>query len=69
MSHYAFRERKDALELEVDWVVVGSGAGGATAAVSLARLGAKVALVEAGAWRDPNQYPLTAYGGMRDLMP
>ena len=56
-------------ELEVDWVVVGSGAGGATAAVSLARGGEQVAVVEAGAWRDPDQYPLSAYGGMRDLMP
>jgi len=69
MSHYAFRPKSEALELEVDWVVVGSGAGGATAAVSLARGGEQVAVVEAGAWRDPDQYPLSAYGGMRDLMP
>jgi len=69
LSHFAYRERGEDLEIEVDWVVVGSGAGGATAAVSLARGGAEVALVEAGAWRNPEQYPKTAYGGMRDLMP
>lgn len=55
-------------DAEVDYVVVGSGAGGATAAVTLARGGARVALVEAGAWRDPHQYPHSVYGGMRDLM-
>jgi choline dehydrogenase-like flavoprotein len=53
---------------EVDVVVVGSGAGGATAAVTLARAGLEVAIVEAGAWRDPEDYPSSAYGGMRDLM-
>lgn len=69
MSHLAFRERGNDLALEVDWVVVGSGAGGATAAVTLARGGDRVALVEAGAWRDPEDYPHSAYGGLRDLMP
>ena len=69
MSHFAFRDRGDDLAVEADWVVVGSGAGGATASVSLARGGDQVAVVEAGAWRDPAQYPHTAYGGMRDLMP
>jgi choline dehydrogenase-like flavoprotein len=28
-----------------------------------------VVLVEAGAWRDPEHYPSSAYGGMRDMMP
>lgn len=56
------------VELEADYVVVGSGAGGATAAVSLARTGASVVLVEAGAWRAPVDYPHTAWGGLRDLM-
>ncbi len=65
-AHVAYRE--EALEAEADFVVVGSGAGGAAAAVTLARGGASVALVEAGAWRDPNDYPHSAYGGMRDLM-
>lgn len=68
-THVPFRSREEAEFIgEVDFVVVGSGAGGATAAVTLARAGAQVAIVEAGAWRDPEDYPWSAYGGMRDLM-
>lgn len=67
MSHIAFQPKGRAIEVEADYVVVGSGAGGATAAVTLARGGAKVALVEAGAWRDPQDYPGSTYGAMRDL--
>lgn len=65
MTHLSFRT--DDVELEVDYVVVGSGAGGATAANALARGGARVALIEAGPWRDPDDYPSTTYGAMRDL--
>ncbi|MEM9188865.1 MAG: GMC family oxidoreductase [Myxococcota bacterium] len=65
MTHLPFQRRD--LDLRVDYVVVGSGAGGATAAVTLARAGASVALVEAGAWRDPADYPSSTYGAMRDL--
>lgn len=68
MGHTAFRERGDDVALEADYVVVGSGAGGAAAAVQLARGGAEVAIVEAGAWRDPEHYPVSAYGAMRDLL-
>lgn len=67
MAHVSFRDVGDDLELEVDYVVVGSGAGGASAAVTLARGGASVAIVEAGAWRDPEHYPSSTYGAMRDL--
>lgn len=66
MSHTSFRREK--VEVEADYVVVGSGAGGATAAVTLARGGAKVAVVEAGPWRDPKDYPATIYGAMRDMV-
>jgi choline dehydrogenase-like flavoprotein len=68
-GHYAFRAKDEAsLDAEADYVVVGSGAGGAAAAVTLARGGARVAIVEAGAWRDPDDYPSSTYGAMRDLM-
>jgi len=56
-----------AVEIEVDFVVVGSGAGGAAAAAILARAGRSVAVVEAGPWRAPEDYPWTTYGAMRDL--
>jgi choline dehydrogenase-like flavoprotein len=55
------------VEIEADFVVVGSGAGGAAAAVVLARSGHRVAIVEAGPWRAPEDYPVTTYGAMRDL--
>lgn len=67
MSHIPFQPAGKPLEIDADYVVVGTGAGGASAAVSLARGGAKVIAVEAGAWRDPPDYPSTTYGAMRDL--
>jgi choline dehydrogenase-like flavoprotein len=68
MSHISFQERGPKTELDADFVVVGSGAGGATAAVTLARGGAKVALVEAGPWREPSDYPSSVYGALRDMI-
>ncbi|MFK7991077.1 MAG: GMC family oxidoreductase N-terminal domain-containing protein [Sandaracinaceae bacterium] len=65
--HVSHRATGETFELEADYVVVGSGAGGAAAAVVLARGGAEVAIVEAGPWRDPEHYPSSAYGAMRDL--
>lgn len=68
MSHTAFRPRGETVEIECDYCVVGSGAGGATAAVTLARGGANVAIVEAGPWRDPPDYASSVYGAMRDML-
>jgi choline dehydrogenase-like flavoprotein len=68
MSHISFRPRGEDVQLDADYVVVGSGAGGATAAVTLARGGAKVIVVEAGPWRDPADYPTSVYGAMRDMI-
>jgi choline dehydrogenase-like flavoprotein len=71
VTHYApapGSDTREALTLETDFVVVGSGAGGATAAALLARAGRHVTVVEAGLWRDPHDYPQSSYGAMRDLM-
>lgn len=66
MSHTAWVP-SGTFEGEADWVVVGTGAGGASAAVALARAGERVLMVEAGPWRTPKDLPASAYGGMRDL--
>ena len=68
MSHIAYQPKGEKVALEADYVVVGSGAGGSSAAVTLARAGEKVAIVEAGPWRDPQDLPHSMYGTMRDLM-
>lgn len=67
--HVTHTEGGRGFDVEVDFVVVGSGAGGAAAAVILARSGLRVAIVEAGPWRAPEDYPWTTYGAMRDLFP
>ena len=55
-QHVAFQAGAEQT-FDADYVVAGSGAGGAAAAVTLARAGFKVALIEAGPWRDPEDYP------------
>lgn len=65
---YQPKGRGNDVELEVDYVVIGSGAGGASVARDLTLGGASVALVEAGAWRSPTDYPSSMYGTMRDMM-
>jgi choline dehydrogenase-like flavoprotein len=67
-KHVSFESfAQPAIDVEADFAVVGSGAGGAAAAVILARGGRRVAIVEAGPWRAPEDYPSTTYGAMRDL--
>jgi choline dehydrogenase-like flavoprotein len=66
VTHLSFRTGPD-LTLDADFVVVGSGAGGATLAHTLARAGASVILVESGAWRDPEHLPAGFYGAVRDV--
>ena len=69
MTHFSFRPRGDRdLEFDTDYVVVGSGPGGATIAHTLAEGGERVAVVEAGPWLDPEHYPHSMVGTMRDLM-
>ncbi len=68
MSHQAYKEGR-LFEAEADYIVIGSGPGGATAAVELARNGEKVLIVEAGPWRDPEDYPYSGYGVVRDMFP
>ena len=66
MSHISFQPKGPKLEFDCDYAVIGSGAGGATVAVQLARGGASVALIEAGPWRNPEDYPNSMYGALRD---
>ncbi len=68
MRHQPFVADGPEVVLEADYVVVGTGAGGASAAVTLARGGARVLLVEAGPWRDPDDYAHSTYGTLRDMM-
>ena len=68
MSHVSWQPKGPVHTDEADFVVVGSGAGGASAAVTLARGGARVLLVEAGPWRDPTDYPHSTYGAVRDML-
>lgn len=68
LKHTAFQARGSEVVVDADFVVVGSGAGGASAAVTLARGGASVVIVEAGPWRDPTDYASSTYGALRDMM-
>jgi choline dehydrogenase-like flavoprotein len=65
-EHLPFQTDGDC-EIEADYAVVGSGAGGAAAALTLARAGYRVALCESGAWREPADYPSSFFGALRDL--
>lgn len=66
MTHISFLEKGKDYQGEFDYIVIGSGPGGATFAKVLADAGKEVCVVEAGPWRDPEHYPSSFYGGMRD---
>ena len=66
MTHIPF-QKDTPVEMEADYAVVGSGAGGSAAAITLSRAGYSVALCESGPWLDPEDYPSSVYGSMRDL--
>lgn len=65
-QHLGFRTGPD-LDLSCDYLVIGSGAGGASAAIVLARAGFSVIVAEAGPWRQPEDYPSSMHGTMRDM--
>jgi len=67
-KHTAFQKKGSEFTLDVQFIVVGSGAGGAAAALELAKAGKSVALVETGAWRDVTDYPKSILGTMRNLV-
>ena len=60
-------ELTDNFTLEVDVVVVGSGAGGGTAAATLSAAGLKVAIVEEGPLKSSDQFNMIEREGFTDL--
>ena len=55
------------LELEADVVIVGTGAGGGTAAETLSKAGLSVVLLEAGPLKTSSQFDMQERGAYRDL--
>ena len=58
------REHGARLSLDVDVVIVGSGAGGAVVASELSRAGRSVVVLEEGDWVRPEEYSRLSPGGM-----
>ncbi len=56
-----------ALELEADVVIVGTGAGGGTAAETLSKAGLRVVLLEAGPLKTSSQFDMQERAAYRDL--
>jgi len=63
----AYKDVTKSVKEEVDAVVVGSGAGGAAAAYSLAKAGKSVALLEEGSYIKPEQFSTDSWTAMRRL--
>jgi choline dehydrogenase-like flavoprotein len=55
------------IEDEVDWVIIGSGAAGAAAAVTLAEAGQSVAIIEEGPWIRTREFQKDLYPAMKQL--
>jgi choline dehydrogenase-like flavoprotein len=55
------------LDDEADWVIVGSGAAGATAACTLAEAGESVAIIEEGPWVRTREFQRDFYPAMKQL--
>ena len=54
------------LELEADVVIVGTGAGGGTAAETLSKAGLSIVLLEAGPLKTSSQFDMQERGAYRD---
>jgi len=64
---HEFKDMSRNIKIEVDAVVVGSGAGGAVAAHRLQRAGKAVALIEEGSYVKPEQFTTDSWAAMRML--
>ena len=60
-------ELTSSLELEADVVIVGSGAGGGTAAETLSKAGLSVVLLEAGPLKTSSEFDMQERAAYRDL--
>ena len=60
-------ELKTSLELEADVVIVGTGAGGGTAAETLSKAGLSVVLLEAGPLKTSSEFNMQERPAYRDL--
>jgi len=67
VSHVDGDTLRSDLELDADLVVVGSGPAGCAVAREAAAAGARVIVVEEGAWVRPAEFPLSAFGAMSTL--
>lgn len=64
MTYTVWQSKGIFFDLETDYVVVGSGVGGASAVVILVWGGETVVIVEVGSWWAPQDYFFFMYGVM-----